>query len=208
MAVIRGCGVMLLAGLVTGCGLTHDSQVDSLDLDALQRGEGYVVGTFTTFERHSTARAAPVTFVSPDLDYTVIVREAHVPVSGDELTSYVRESGRTWDIGVEGEGGPMLFALRLPSGLHHLDRVELQKGNAATSAPICLDFEVSPGTITYIGDVYLELHTTERLFATRILNTVRSGARDEQGVLEQLLPERFPDAPPVTHVAIASFGPD
>jgi len=206
--IIRCCRAALLAGLATGCSLFHDAQTDTLDVGELDGGEGYVVGTFTTVERHTRPDLAPVSIVSPDVDYTVIVREAHEPIGSDELASEGRETLRAWDISVEGEDAPALFALRLPIGRHHLECVELQKGNKATSAPICLDFEVTPRTVTYIGDVLLELNTTESLFSARTLRTVRSEARDDLAQLKALLAERFPEAPPTPRVAIATFSAD
>ena len=206
MKLLRSCCTALLLGaLVTGCAM-HDSQVESLDLAALGPDEGYVVGTITSVERHVDGEHPPVTTEAPDIDFSVVVREAYAPVQpGAAPEAYVRESTRTWDIGVEGEASPTLFALKLPVGQHHLESVELLYGNLATSTPVGLGFYVSPGAVTYIGDVHIELNTTESLFAMRLLKTVRSSARDDLALLNGLMAERFPDEPPEMHVEIASF---
>jgi hypothetical protein len=205
MSKIRFVAV-LAGGLASGCVEFHDSQVESLDLAALGPDEGYVVGTISSIERHVDGEHPPVTTEAPDIDFAVIVREAYAPVQpGAAPEAYIQESTRTWDIGVQGELSPTLFALKLPVGQHHLESVELLYGNLATSTPIGLGFYVAPGVVTYIGNVHIELNTTESLFAMRLLKTVRSRASEDRALLDGLLAERFPDEPPEVHVEIAEF---
>ena len=190
---IRLLSMAALAGFLTaGCTLFLGDQAESLDLAALRADEGYVVGTFTTVERFDDGKSI-VLIDTPDVRYAV---------DFDRLPpDFVEVLNKR--IIVDGEKGPMFFAVKLNAGPHRMHHLSIELGNMTRYAEVDQAFDVEPGGITYLGDIRCQLDSTSGLFGNHNWMSLTTTVTEDRALLDTLMHASFPDAKPDLRVALA-----